>query len=177
MRLWLKVRHQGYLGFLWILIFQGIIGHFWLFLILPLYLTWEMIYLALLGVIIFSSASRVCLYIGHFWLFLILPLYFIWKIIYPALLGVIIFSTTSHVWLYSYFYILTYCINTTDLCLFNIQLSPHCFDLLNEKKRTRHSKHTTPNTTYLIIAYQEVPSWFKSMLLTLFLAKIVTVAA
>ena len=47
--------------------------------------------------------------------YLILPLYFTLKTIYLALFGVIIFSTTSHVWLYSYFFILTYYINTMDL--------------------------------------------------------------
>ena len=53
--------------------------------------------------------------IGCFWLLLIIPLYFTLKTIYLALFGVIIFSTTSHVWLYSYFFILTYYINTMDL--------------------------------------------------------------
>ena len=45
---------------------QGIIGHFWLFLILPLYFTLKTIYLALFGVIIFSTTSRVNI---QLWLF------------------------------------------------------------------------------------------------------------
>ena len=32
-------------------------------------------------------------------------------------------------------------------CLLHIKQSPHCFDSLNKKKTSLHTKHTIPNTT------------------------------
>ena len=68
---------------------------------------------------------------GYNWPFLTI---FDFAIIFHYLLGVIIFSTTTHVGLYSYFFILTYRINTMDL------KSQKKHKIREEKVRSFHCK-------------------------------------